>query len=150
MQPSEARSRNLLDGRISISFDNYKAASTSSRINYNTADDETFSDEEEIRSHTIAVIIQTASSKDNEAEGLRKNLNFYFQDINASEDDGEMPYPQKFQEEIITAGLEENWEVEYPQLAKLSQQVYSSSAVSNYRPPTDSTMGQQTTPPPLT
>ena len=91
--------------------------------------------------------VSTAGSEDNEAEGLRKNLNFYFQDINASYDDWEMPYPQKFQEEIIAAGLEENWEVEYPQLAKLSQQVYSSSAVSNYRPPTDSTMGPANYPP---
>ncbi|CAD5196218.1 unnamed protein product [Musa acuminata subsp. malaccensis] len=121
MQPSEARSQNLLDGRISVSFDNYKAASTSSRINDNTADDETFSDEEEIWSHTITVIIQTSGSKDNEAEGLRNNLNFYLKDIDASEGGGEMSCPQKFQEEIIAARLEENLEVEYPQLAKLSQ-----------------------------
>ncbi|THU54498.1 hypothetical protein C4D60_Mb10t25710 [Musa balbisiana] len=43
--------------------------------------------------------------------------------------------------------MEEEWEAEYPQLAKLNQQVYSSSAVSNYRPPTDSTMGPANYPP---
>ena len=57
-----------------------------------------------------------------------------------------MPYPQKPQKEIIAAGLED-LAMEYPQLAKLSQQVYSSSAVSNYRPPTDSTMGPANYPP---
>ncbi|CAD5171332.1 unnamed protein product, partial [Musa acuminata subsp. malaccensis] len=81
MQPSEVRSRNLIDGRISISFDNYKAASTSSRISYNTADDETFSDEEEIRSHTIAVKIQLSDDSEGETEELRDNLNYWFQDI---------------------------------------------------------------------
>ncbi|THU58539.1 hypothetical protein C4D60_Mb03t15420 [Musa balbisiana] len=52
-----------------------------------------------------------------------------------------MPYPQRFQKEIVAAGIEKEWEMDYTQLAKLSQQVYSSSAVSNYRPPADSTMG---------
>ena len=147
MQPTELRSRNLIDGRISISFDNYKAASTSSRINYNAADNEAFSDEEEIRSHIIAVNIQLSDDSDNEAEELRKDLNSYFQDTYISEGEGEMPYPQKPQKEVIAVGLEEELVMEYPQLAKLSQQVYSSSAVSNYRPPTDSTMGPANYPP---
>ncbi|THU60368.1 hypothetical protein C4D60_Mb07t11930 [Musa balbisiana] len=90
-RPAELRSRNLIDGRISISFDNYKAASTSSRISYNAANNETFSDEEEIRSHIIAVNIQLSDDSDNEAEELRKNLNSYFQEIYASEGEGEMP-----------------------------------------------------------
>ncbi|THU43274.1 hypothetical protein C4D60_Mb00t02690 [Musa balbisiana] len=125
MHPAELRSRNLIDGRISISFDNYKAASTSSRISYNTADNETFSDEEKIRSHIIAVNIQLSDDSDNEAEELRKNLNSYFQEIYVSEGEWEMPYPQKPQKEVIAAGLEEELVMEYPQLAKLSQQVYS-------------------------
>ncbi|CAD5192553.1 unnamed protein product [Musa acuminata subsp. malaccensis] len=146
MQPAELRSRNLIDGRISISFENYKAASTSSRIQYNNADDETFSDEEEIRSHTIAVNVQLEDSE-NEAEELQKNLNFYFRDIHSTEEDVKLPYPRKHQKELITAGLEEELIMEYPQLARLSQQVYSSSAISNYRPPTDSTMGPVNYPP---
>uniref|UniRef100_A0A804HXP7 Uncharacterized protein n=2 Tax=Musa acuminata subsp. malaccensis TaxID=214687 RepID=A0A804HXP7_MUSAM len=146
MQPAELRSRNLIDGRISISFDNYKAASTSSRIRYNNADDETFSDEEEIRSHTIAVNIQLDDSED-EAEELRENLNSYFRDTHITGKEVEMSYPQKHQKELIAAGLEEELIMEYPQLAKLSQHVYSSSAVSNYRPPTDSTMGPINYPP---
>ena len=140
MQPDELGSRNLIDGRISISFDNYKATSTSSRINYNTADNEAFSDEEEIRGHKIAVNIQLSYDSNNEAEELCRNLNSYFQDTYISEEEGELPYPQKPQKEVIAAGLED-LAMEYPQLAKLSQQVYSSSAVSNYRPPTNSTMG---------
>ncbi|CAD5191992.1 unnamed protein product, partial [Musa acuminata subsp. malaccensis] len=101
MQPSEVRSCNLIDGRISISFDNYKAASTSSRISYNTADDETFSDEEEIRSHTIVVKIQLSDDSEGETEELRDNLNYWFQDNYVSEGGGEreLPYPQKFKEE---------------------------------------------------
>ncbi|CAD5196038.1 unnamed protein product, partial [Musa acuminata subsp. malaccensis] len=147
MQPAELRSRNLIDGRISICFDNYKAASTFSRIHYNTVDDETFSDEEEIRSHTIAVNIQLSSSSEDEAEELREGLNSYFQDTYISEKEVEMPYPRKPQRELIAAGLEEELVMEYPQLAKLSHQVYSSSAVSNYRPPADSTMGPVNYPP---
>ncbi|CAD5178852.1 unnamed protein product [Musa acuminata subsp. malaccensis] len=146
MQPAELRSRNLIDGRILISFENYKAASTSSRIQYNNADDETFSDEEEIRSHTIVVNIQLEDSE-NEAEELQENLNFYFRDVHSTEEDKELPYPRRHQKELIAAGLEEELIMEYPQLARLSQQVYSSSAVSNYRPPTDSTMGPVNYPP---
>lgn len=124
MQPSEVRSRNLLDGGISISFNNYKAAPSSSRINYNVEDEEIFSDEEEIRSHTIAVILQEADDEEDEVEILHNNLNGYFQDNYAfkrgKEEEYDMPYPQKQKEEIIAVGMEENWETEYPQLAKLS------------------------------
>ena len=130
MQPLEVRSRNLLDGRISISFDNYKAALTSSHLHYNANDEEMFSEEEEIRSHIIAVILQlTNKVEEDEAEQLCNKLNSYFQDNCNFQEGGEMPYPQKFQKEIIVAGIETNWEMEYPQPAKLSQQVYSSSAV---------------------
>ncbi|CAL9055776.1 unnamed protein product, partial [Musa banksii] len=64
MQPLEVRSRNLLDGRISISFDNYKAASTSSHLHYNANDEETFSEEEEIKSHIIAAILQLTNKEE--------------------------------------------------------------------------------------
>ncbi|CAL9761128.1 unnamed protein product, partial [Musa acuminata subsp. burmannicoides] len=108
---------------------------------------ETFSDEEEIRSHVIAVNIQLSYESENEAEELQENLNCYFQNIYTSNEEVEMPYPQKPQKELIAAGLEEDLVMEYPQLAKLSHQVYSSSAISNYRPPADSTMGPVNYPP---
>ena len=146
MQPAEIRSRNLIDGRISISFDTYKAASTSSRINYNNADDEALSDEEEIRNHTIAVSIQLSDDSEDEANELRQYLNSY-QEVDVSEDGRELPYPQKYQKEVVAAGLEEDLEMEYPHRARLSQRVYALSAVSNYRPPTDSTMGPANYPP---
>lgn len=55
LQPREVNSRNLIDGRISISFYNYAVANTSHNITYNSRDEEIQSDEEEI--HTLAVFI---------------------------------------------------------------------------------------------
>ncbi|KAG6489505.1 hypothetical protein ZIOFF_050776 [Zingiber officinale] len=56
MQPTEVHTRNLLDGRISIHFDNYQAATTSSPPKYNQRDEEIQSDEDEIHSQIVAVI----------------------------------------------------------------------------------------------
>ncbi|THU47757.1 hypothetical protein C4D60_Mb09t19020 [Musa balbisiana] len=100
--------------------------------------------QEEIRSHTIAVLLQESEDED-EVEELKNNLDYYFQHLPNGEYDN--PYPRKQRQEIIAAGLEEEWKTEYPQLARLSQQIYSSSAISNYRPPTDSTMGPANYPP---
>ncbi|KAG6526219.1 hypothetical protein ZIOFF_016201 [Zingiber officinale] len=58
MTPSEASSNNLLDGRISLSFSNYQAAPTSQGATYNIKDEEVASDEEELRSHSLAVLIE--------------------------------------------------------------------------------------------
>ncbi|KAG6495559.1 hypothetical protein ZIOFF_043385 [Zingiber officinale] len=58
MQPTFVTTRNLLGGRISIHFDNYKAASTSETSSYNNKDKEVQSDEEEIRSEQILVLVK--------------------------------------------------------------------------------------------
>lgn len=48
-----------MDGRISLSFSNYMAASTSWPPHYNQKDEEIQSDEEEVRSfHTLVVLIE--------------------------------------------------------------------------------------------
>lgn len=54
MQPSEVNSRNLLDGRISVSFHTYAAT----QITRLQDEEEVLSDEEQLRSHTIAVLIE--------------------------------------------------------------------------------------------
>ncbi|KAG6519999.1 hypothetical protein ZIOFF_017028 [Zingiber officinale] len=58
MQPTEVNTRNLLDGTVSLKFDSYQAASTSSAPKYNIKDEEIQSDEEEINNHIIAVLIE--------------------------------------------------------------------------------------------
>ncbi|KAG6477709.1 hypothetical protein ZIOFF_061139 [Zingiber officinale] len=58
LRKKRINTRNLLDGSVSLQFDNYQAATTSSPPRYNEKDEETASDEEEIRSHTLAVLIQ--------------------------------------------------------------------------------------------
>ncbi|KAG6473918.1 hypothetical protein ZIOFF_067838 [Zingiber officinale] len=58
MQPTEVNTRNLLDGSISLQFDTYQPATTSSPIRYNSKDEEILSDEEEITNHTVAVLIE--------------------------------------------------------------------------------------------
>ncbi|KAG6468167.1 hypothetical protein ZIOFF_072738 [Zingiber officinale] len=58
MQPTEVNTRNLLDGSVALRFENYQVASPSSKPRYNNQDEEIQSDEEEIRSHTLAVFIQ--------------------------------------------------------------------------------------------
>ncbi|KAG6526835.1 hypothetical protein ZIOFF_016838 [Zingiber officinale] len=58
MQPTEVNTRNLLDGSISLQFDTYQPATTSSPVRYNSKDEEILSDEEEITNHTIAVLVE--------------------------------------------------------------------------------------------
>ncbi|KAG6478392.1 hypothetical protein ZIOFF_061834 [Zingiber officinale] len=58
MQPTEVNTRNLLDGSISLQFDAYQPATTSSPLRYNSKDEEILPDEEEITNHTIAVLIE--------------------------------------------------------------------------------------------
>ncbi|KAG6510395.1 hypothetical protein ZIOFF_028405 [Zingiber officinale] len=58
MQPVEVSTRNLLDGRISIQFDNYQAAVTASQPYYNQRDEEIPSDEEEVHHQIIAVLLE--------------------------------------------------------------------------------------------
>ncbi|KAG6537016.1 hypothetical protein ZIOFF_002094 [Zingiber officinale] len=58
LQPGEVSSSNLLDGRLSISFSNYKAAPLPQEATYNKNDDEVPSDEDELRLHTVAVLIE--------------------------------------------------------------------------------------------
>lgn len=60
MQPSEVNSRNLLNGRISLSFTNYTTTASTRPSHSPQKDDEIQSDEEEIR-HTIAVLTQQKS-----------------------------------------------------------------------------------------
>ncbi|KAG6532258.1 hypothetical protein ZIOFF_006098 [Zingiber officinale] len=58
MQPTEVNTRNMLDGSVSLQFDNYQAASSAAPPKFNSRDEEVQSDEEEINSHTIAVLIE--------------------------------------------------------------------------------------------
>ncbi|KAG6483608.1 hypothetical protein ZIOFF_060256 [Zingiber officinale] len=58
IQPMSVTTRNLLGGRISIHFDDYKAASTSGTSSNNNKDEEVQSDEEEIRSEQILVLVE--------------------------------------------------------------------------------------------
>ncbi|KAG6484110.1 hypothetical protein ZIOFF_060904 [Zingiber officinale] len=58
LQPREVSSNNLIDGRLSISFSNYQATPSTREAIYNRNDDEAPSDEEELRLHTIAILIE--------------------------------------------------------------------------------------------
>ncbi|KAG6533348.1 hypothetical protein ZIOFF_007215 [Zingiber officinale] len=58
MQPTEVNTRNMLDGSVSLQFDQYQAATSSSLPKFNSKDEEIQSDEEELTSHTIAVIVE--------------------------------------------------------------------------------------------
>ncbi|KAG6537734.1 hypothetical protein ZIOFF_002830 [Zingiber officinale] len=58
LQPTEVNTRNLLNGNISLQFENYQAT-TASHPTYNSNDEEVQSDEEEIRNHIVAVLIET-------------------------------------------------------------------------------------------
>ncbi|XP_042453345.1 cell wall adhesin EAP1-like [Zingiber officinale] len=58
LQPREVSSDNSIDGRLSISFSNYQATPSTRETIYNRNDDEAPSDEEELRLHTIAVLIE--------------------------------------------------------------------------------------------
>ncbi|KAG6536455.1 hypothetical protein ZIOFF_001511 [Zingiber officinale] len=51
MQPTEVNTRNLIDGRISLHFENYQVASASIQARNNH-------DEDEERAHTIAVLLK--------------------------------------------------------------------------------------------
>ncbi|KAG6513896.1 hypothetical protein ZIOFF_024233 [Zingiber officinale] len=70
MQPTEVNTRNLLDGSVSLKFDNYQTAATLSVPKYNSKDEEIQSDEEEITNHTIAVLIE----QEQEEEMLVKRI----------------------------------------------------------------------------
>ncbi|KAG6484114.1 hypothetical protein ZIOFF_060908 [Zingiber officinale] len=58
MQPTEVNTRNMLDGSVSLQFDQYQAATSSSLPKFNSKDEEIQSDEEELTSHTIAVLVE--------------------------------------------------------------------------------------------
>ncbi|XP_042445516.1 uncharacterized protein LOC122030374 [Zingiber officinale] len=58
MQPTEVNTRNMLDGSVSLQFDQYQAASLSDLPKYNAKDEEIQSDEEEVARHSIAVFIE--------------------------------------------------------------------------------------------
>ncbi|KAG6511713.1 hypothetical protein ZIOFF_029790 [Zingiber officinale] len=58
MQPIEVNIRNMLDGSVSLQFDQYQAATSSSPPKFNSRDEEIQSDEEELTSHTIAVLVE--------------------------------------------------------------------------------------------
>ncbi|KAG6485760.1 hypothetical protein ZIOFF_054325 [Zingiber officinale] len=60
MQPTEVNTRNLLDGRISLHFENYQVAAASMQ-----ARDDHYDNEDKERAHTIAVLL-----KDNEEDVL--------------------------------------------------------------------------------
>ncbi|KAG6532208.1 hypothetical protein ZIOFF_006047 [Zingiber officinale] len=61
MQPTEVNTRNLLDGSVSLHFENYHTATSSAPPRYNSRDEEIQSDEEELRSHTINVLVQSST-----------------------------------------------------------------------------------------
>ncbi|KAG6528201.1 hypothetical protein ZIOFF_010352 [Zingiber officinale] len=79
MQPSELNTRNLLDGRISLSFNNYQTATVSQAIHYNEKDEEIQSDEESFQ--TLAVLIE-------KAPGIFINKDY-------PEDEDYLPWPSK-------------------------------------------------------
>ncbi|KAG6519439.1 hypothetical protein ZIOFF_022933 [Zingiber officinale] len=60
MQPTEVNTRNLLDGSVSLHFESYQAASASTPPRYNSRDKEVQSDEDELRTHVVAVLIKEA------------------------------------------------------------------------------------------
>ncbi|KAG6483949.1 hypothetical protein ZIOFF_060742 [Zingiber officinale] len=58
MQPTEVNTRNMLDGSVSLQFDNYQAANSVAPPKFNSRDEEVQSDEEEINGHIVAVLIE--------------------------------------------------------------------------------------------
>ncbi|KAG6483952.1 hypothetical protein ZIOFF_060745 [Zingiber officinale] len=58
MQPTEVNTRNMLDGSVSLQFDNYQAANSAAPPKFNSRDEEVQSDEEEINGHIVAVLIE--------------------------------------------------------------------------------------------
>ncbi|KAG6508932.1 hypothetical protein ZIOFF_034314 [Zingiber officinale] len=63
VQPTEVNTWNLLNGNISLQFENYQATTTS-RPTYNSNDEEVQSDEEEIRNHVVAVLIENQAREE--------------------------------------------------------------------------------------
>lgn len=57
LQPREVNSRNLIDRRVSVSFDNYAIATMRNQPTYNSRDETVPSDEEEV--HSLAVFISS-------------------------------------------------------------------------------------------
>ncbi|KAG6519020.1 hypothetical protein ZIOFF_022509 [Zingiber officinale] len=57
MQPSEVNSNNLIDGRISLSFSNYRAALAAKLPYYNNQDEEVQSDEDGSQAPQIATVL---------------------------------------------------------------------------------------------
>ncbi|KAG6481401.1 hypothetical protein ZIOFF_058002 [Zingiber officinale] len=58
MQPTEVNTRNMLDDSVSLQFDQYQVATSSSLPKFNSRDEEIQSDEEELTSHTITVLVE--------------------------------------------------------------------------------------------
>ncbi|KAG6514285.1 hypothetical protein ZIOFF_024634 [Zingiber officinale] len=81
MQPSEVNSRNLIDGRVSLSFSGYRVARQAEPLHSNTKDEEVPSDEEIF--HTIAVLIEQTpvippkEQQSLDPEVIEENLDIY-------------------------------------------------------------------------
>ncbi|KAG6483951.1 hypothetical protein ZIOFF_060744 [Zingiber officinale] len=58
MQPTEVNTRNMLDGSVSLQFDNYQTTKSAAPPKFNSRDEEVQSDEEEINGHIVAVLIE--------------------------------------------------------------------------------------------
>ncbi|KAG6524084.1 hypothetical protein ZIOFF_013974 [Zingiber officinale] len=56
--PTEVNTRNMLDGSVSLQFDNYQATTSAPPPKFNSRDEEVQSDEEEFNGHIISVLIQ--------------------------------------------------------------------------------------------
>ncbi|XP_042473512.1 uncharacterized protein LOC122055897 [Zingiber officinale] len=57
LQPTEVTTNNLIDGRISLHFENYQATRTPTPPDYNSIDQENSNDDEEERMHLVAVLV---------------------------------------------------------------------------------------------
>ncbi|KAG6517505.1 hypothetical protein ZIOFF_020897 [Zingiber officinale] len=57
LQPTEVTTNNLIDGRISLHFENYQATRTPTPPDYNSIDQENSNDDEEERMHLVVVLV---------------------------------------------------------------------------------------------
>lgn len=93
MMPTQLESRNMIDGRISISFRDYTTAPQARQTAYNQHDEEVTSDEEEIRSHIIAALFcefDVEEDEDDDPFSIIQGL----ASLNSDNEGNLLPYPQ--------------------------------------------------------
>ncbi|KAG6489033.1 hypothetical protein ZIOFF_050291 [Zingiber officinale] len=145
-EASDSSQKNLLRNHAE---DTILGANAPRSMNFSLGDSEKEDDTDVI--HIVQYLASINQAKHNSTEWTNpfaaedgENLSDQ-EDSFSQEDDSfnlpKLPYLWKSPHHEIIAAGEESWEMEYPQLAKLQEYMYSSSTISEYMPPVDTTMG---------